>query len=186
MEVLSWIRRILRGTQTDTTTAASVSHADPLDDTRDEPAYRARLAAVLSNHSGEAVASLRGLFDALPDKTTGIDVMVHPAQEPDGQFTVMVHLSGPDIYVLNKAVGPWRELFATRITAAGREPRVPMFDPFVTAFSVNDVIVDVAADWVETVWRDAGGGAVAVRASVLGDEGYGPTTPRRLPTKDGA
>lgn len=178
MTLLDRLKQLFRGSKSEP--AVPVFKRHPLDGTTDEAAYRAALTAVLDGESAGAEAALKGVFGHLPDKAKALSIMVHPSQDPDGLFSVLVHLDGPDLHVLNKAIDAHRTLVETRITPHGTVPLLPLFDPSQTAFSVNDAIVDVAADWLETVWQDAGGASVSLPAAIYGEDGYGPSTPRSL------
>ena len=91
-----------------------------------EALYRSGLREALWPEMGAAVMKMQQLLAALPDETEGIDIGIHPDPDQDGTFTVMAHVFGPDLYVLNKAVAPYRELVAVRFTAASPVPPVPI------------------------------------------------------------
>lgn len=143
----------------------------------DRTDYEARLLEVLRQQTDAAVVTLRNIAAVLPPKVRGLALVVYPAQDPDGSFDIMVHLDGPDLYVLNKAIESHRCIFQTRIVDGRRQPDLPHFDPFDQPFSVNDAIVDAAMVWLQEVWTVVGGFDPAIPATVAGDEGYG-TKPR--------
>lgn len=142
-----------------------------------ETAYRTALRATLDAHDGPALERIRALLAALPEAAREVHVVVFPDQDGEGAFSVHVSLDGPDLYVLNKTIEPHRPLFKVVHGEEGFEPDLPMFgrDP---GFSVQDVIVDTAADWIEALWPRAGQTPIPVM--IYGDEDYGPTTPRQL------
>lgn len=143
--------------------------------------YRDALLTILRAHSGEALETLRALDAALPEKARAIEIGVHPSQDRDGLFTIMIHLDGPDLYVLNKAVDACRTLFDVRFGDAGRpEPDVPQFSLSGPSFEVNDVIVDTAFLWLEELWKIHGGGRRSLPVSAFGDDGYGSEATRRI------
>lgn len=136
-------------------------------------AYRALLEPVLDKHEAAALATLRRVGEVLPEKARRIDIGIHPAQDGEGSFTVMVHLDGPDLTVLNKAIQPHRRLIEIRhvdIRAAG----LPVFgwpDEDGRDWEVNDVIAQTVAQWVEAVWRKA---SPLPRPGILfAEEGWG-------------
>lgn len=143
----------------------------------DETAYRTALRATLDAHDGPALERIRALLAALPAAAREIHVVVFPDQDGEGAFSVHVSLDGPDLYVLNRAIEPHRTLFKVIHGEEGFEPDLPMFerDP---GFSVQDAIVDTAADWIEALWPRAGRAPVPVM--IYGDEDYGSAAPRRL------
>ena len=174
--MLGFLRRLFGGS------AETAPVFDPLLGVTDAASYRVTLASILKEHADAAVQTLRAAFAQMPDKAQSLVIMVHPSQEPDGTFSVLLHPEGPDIFVLNKALEPHRTLFSVKSTPTGVVPRVPLFDIFDTPFSVNDVIVDVAADWIETVWTRAGGAQFDRPAAIAGEDGHGETMPRSLPS----
>ena len=184
MKLLDLLRRLLGGVRPLTAQAAPVPTAHPLDETEDEEAYRAALADVLDKRTDAAARTLRAALAELPENAREIMVIVHPTQDAEGPFTVMLHLGGPDLFVLQKAIEPHRVLFKSRQLTLEGEGRLPLFSDFDHAFSVNDAIVDVAADWAAKVWDRAGAEKVAIPARVFGEDGYGTTTPRDLPTRE--
>ena len=136
-------------------------------------AYRAQLDAVLPHHTAAAVARLRAVAEALPEKARRIDVGVHPTQDGDGRFDVMVHLDGPDLYVLSKAVQPHRRLLEMR-PGDPRASGLPRFDGAEEEgrdWEVNDVIAEACGDWIETVWQAAG--PMPRPGVAFADEGWG-------------
>lgn len=139
----------------------------------DATSYSRELLSILHEHSAQALEVLRAFDKALPEKARAIDIVVHVSQDPDGLFTVMIHLDGPDLYVLNKAIHDHRTLFAVRYTDGRVTPKVPLFDSLNPPFEVNDVIVDTCIEWVKELWIGFGGVKRDLPARVWGEEGYG-------------
>ncbi|MBU4610763.1 hypothetical protein IMZ29_09540 [Achromobacter sp. GG226] len=143
--------------------------------------YIAALQAVLAAHDAAAEATLVGLFAALPPRAQEIHIVVHPDQDGEGTFSVVASLSGPDLFVLNKAIEGHRYLFDVRHTAEGLWPEVPYFAHADAAFSVQDAIVDTAMAWVAARWAAVAPGRTTLPGWVYGEEGYGTTDPLALP-----
>ena len=144
----------------------------------DIDSYQQLLRTYLRQHRSAALAVLEKLDICLPEKARKITIMVHLPQDPDGTFTVMVHLDGPDLFVLNKAIAQCRVLFSTEIVDDKTATDLPLFDPFDLPFSVNDVIVDTASVWTGELWRavlqnPAMRRISALPALVVGEDGYG-------------
>ncbi|MCT7375027.1 DUF6389 family protein [Chelativorans salis] len=133
--------------------------------------YRTALQSILQAHAQPALDRLHAIKRSLPEQARQLMVGIHPGQSEEGFFAVMVHLDGPDLYVLNKAIAPHRSLFEVRCMDGQMQPNVPVFDPHEPAFSVNDVIVDTCMEWVESLWQRLGG--VGLPAVVFGEEDYG-------------
>ncbi|MFT4284838.1 MAG: DUF6389 family protein [Protaetiibacter sp.] len=145
--------------------------------TGDESDYRDRLSRVLDEHLGVATARLGTIVGAWPEAAVELDVVVFPGQESDGALDVWAHLVGPDHFALNRPFDGVRELFGVVYGEAGLEPEVP--DP-PAGIDVDAVIVDTAADWVERVWRAAGGPGSGIVLRIDGEHGAGRTVPRLI------
>lgn len=137
--------------------------------------YKHVLLAVLRAHSDNALSMLRSIDRRLPEKTRRVSIMVHLPQDADGMFTVMVHLDGPDLFALNKAISDFRSLFDVRVVDGAVTPCVPLFDPFDPQFSVNDAIVDIVMVWLQEVWTTFGGMNLRVPVTIYGEDGFGST-----------
>lgn len=133
-----------------------------------ETQYRSALHDILHIHTQEAVEKISGIKGILPIKTQAVEVGIHPVQDEDGMFSVMIHLRGPDLYVLNSAIAPYRELFDVKFIDGKLQPDVPIFDPEEVSFSVNDIIVEAAIGWIKQVWALSGG--LGIPAYVFGEE----------------
>ncbi|SDP90337.1 hypothetical protein SAMN05428967_4248 [Phyllobacterium sp. YR620] len=136
-----------------------------------EAHYKAALQNVLQAHTALALAKLEEIKRSIPAKVGRLEIGIHPGQDEDGFFGVMVHLDGPDLYVLNKAIEAHRSLFEVRYLDGRVQPDVLTCDPGEPSFSINDAIVDTCMDWVEDLWQQLGG--VGLPALVYGEEGYG-------------
>lgn len=142
--------------------------------------YSKALLQILRQHAADALTQLQKINSDLPEKTTGIAIGVHPNQEPDGMFSILVHLEGPDSYSINKAIDDHRYLFNVRFEDGELTPKVPLFDPFDTEFEVNDVIVDTSVIWLMEIWSKLGDVSHTLSVTVFGDEGYGTKTPTTI------
>jgi hypothetical protein len=133
--------------------------------------YRETIQATLATHSESALAKLTAIKQSMPEKAKGVAIGIHPGQSEEGFFDVVVHLDGPDLFVLNKAINAHRFLFEVKVVDGEVTPDVPMFEPDEVNFSVNDLIVDTCMEWVELLWLQLGG--IGRPALVFGEEGYG-------------
>lgn len=145
-----------------------------------EADYKSVLQNILRAHAPSAMENLRHIKQQLPIKTRMLMIGIHPGQGEEGFFDIVVHLDGPDLYVLNKAVAPYRTLFDVKCVDGRMQPDVPMYDTDEAPFSVNDAIVDISMEWVEELWRDFGG--LGLPAQVFGEEGYGAVAAKTLTT----
>jgi hypothetical protein len=146
----------------------------------DAESYSAELLRILRTQSKQALDTLMAVDEILPDKVSGLFLGVHPNQDPDGGFNILVHLEGPDLYVLHKAIDAHRYLFQVKFVDGKQRPQVPMFDIFDTEFEVNDVIVDTALMWLQEIWSDFHGKMKELPTQVFGEDGYGTQTPKKL------
>lgn len=122
-----------------------------------ETEYRAVLHDTLKSHTQAALDLILQIKNNLPEKAKTAEFGIHPNQDEDGLFSVMVHLCGPDLYVLNKSIEQYRELFDVKFTGGELQPNVPVFDSGDVSFSINDLIVEIGIDWVKTLWCLSGG-----------------------------
>lgn len=114
--------------------------------------YREVLQNTLKSYTQSAVDMIFKIKTNLPEKAKSVEVGIHPNQDEDGIFSVMVHLCGPDLYVLNKAIADYRLLFDVKLIGGKLQPNVPIMDPGEVSFSINDLIAEVSIDWVKTIW----------------------------------
>lgn len=126
------------------------------------------LQNILNMHTQDAIAKIISIKAILPAKARSVEVGIHPTQDEEGMFSIMIHLIGPDLYVLNKAIEPYSELFGVKFIENKLQPEVPLFDPYETSFSVNDLIVEVGIDWLKQIWNLSGG--LGIPAYAFGEE----------------
>lgn len=149
-----------------------------------ENEFIAELSASLANHSDIAREQLRKLLASLPNRATRLDLEVFPAQDGDGFFTIRASVDGPDLYVINKAIEAHAYLFDAKCTERGVEPHIPTVAPFAVEYPVNDIIVDFAARWLQTVWASLGLVVCPIPVVVVGHDDYGTITPLELHSND--
>ncbi|NBD28631.1 MAG: hypothetical protein GVY31_01160 [Alphaproteobacteria bacterium] len=121
----------------------------PPDSARD---YAELLEDVLAAHDRAALAQIAGALADLPDTTRELHFGVHPDQDGEGTFSVMIHPEGPELHVLNAAISEYRKLFGIKHMEGGLNVPVPLFDFDEVDYEVNDVIADTAMDWVDRLW----------------------------------
>ena len=145
-----------------------------------EGEYKIALREVLDLHSQAAIDSLNKVLEALPEKTKEIDLMIFPDQDGEGTFSVDVSLSGSDLYVLNKAIEDYSSLLKVVYSPSGLEPNVPLMDPFDSEFEVNDALCDAVAVWLVEVWAKSKMQHISLPVTIVSDDSYGITLPKRL------
>lgn len=143
------------------------------------PEYRTALRSELDTHTEAARTKLGQVLDAMPTAAREVGIDIFPDQDGEGTFDVWLRLDGPDLFALNRAVEPWRHLFGVVWTETSTEPELPLLAP-TPDVDVSDVVVDVAADWVEALWSEVTAGRTTLPCLVDGEHGYGTTTPRLL------
>ncbi|RYD67357.1 MAG: hypothetical protein EOP84_30585 [Verrucomicrobiaceae bacterium] len=107
-----------------------------------ESEYTAKVRAVLNQHSNEARARLAKLPGLLPEKTKAMEITIFVDQMGEGFLTVRVALTGPDLHVLNKAIGEAAILFETKMVKDELVPPLPLMDPFEEEFAVAAGLVE--------------------------------------------
>lgn len=95
----------------------------------DAETHARRLRDHLDAAAPEAVRRLRTVVDALPDAAEAVVVTVFPDQDGGGTLGVVVSLDGPDVFVLNRAVEPFRTLFEVVHGEDGPVHAVPLLTP---------------------------------------------------------
>ncbi len=146
----------------------------------EEYQYRTDLRKVLDEHSADAIKKLNATLQSIPEKSQSIELTIFPDQDGEGSFGVQVSLSGPDLYVLNKAIEASANIFEIKHSPDGLEPDVPMMDPFDSSFEVNDTLSDVVAEWLKSIWDKVDLEHVNLPVTIVADEGYGMNLPIKL------
>lgn len=120
--------------------------------------------------AGPALAAAQGL---LPERARGLEIGLHLSQDRDGGFDIVLHAVGPDLHVLNKAIGPHRTLFSGRtFTVEGRPANLPAVDLDHPPFDVCGVIIDESFDWAAGLWQRHGRADFAVPVDVFAEDGW--------------
>ncbi|MEM7289666.1 MAG: DUF6389 family protein [Pseudomonadota bacterium] len=143
-------------------------------------AYAAILREILVQQDVFARRQLKGALAHWPDKATGLHFGIHPDQDGEGTFDVMLHVQGPDSYVINKAISEYRRLFEIKRMPGGLNISVPLFDPDEVDYEVRDVIADVAMDWAENLWAKEGKNHPDLPVLIFCDEDWGNAPARWL------
>ncbi|MBM7344438.1 DUF6389 family protein [Pantoea coffeiphila] len=130
--------------------------------------YASVLQNILKLHTQEAIDKIININRILPEKACITEVGIHPTQDEEGMFSIIVHLCGPDLYLLNQVIAPYRVLFDVKYSEGKLQPDVPLFCPEETSFSVNDLIVEVSINWVQEIWALSGG--LGIPAYTFGEE----------------
>ena len=146
----------------------------------EENEYKIELRKVLDENSSTVLVNLNKTLRSLPEKTKSVELMIFADQDGEGTFGVRVSLSGPDLYVLNKAIEDSADLINVIHTPEGLKPNVPLMDPFNSSFEVNDVLSDVVGDWLKTVWKKANNENINLPVTIIADEDYGMDLPIKL------
>ncbi|WP_449465477.1 DUF6389 family protein [Stenotrophomonas humi] len=139
----------------------------------DQAHYCREVKAVLDSHLDQIRGRIQATFLALPEKAKEITLGVHVDQDGDGLLTIQVHLTGPDLYVLNKAISGTATLFDTVMTQTGLDPPLPVMSPGEDDFSVADALADCAIEWLESHWLAFQAPPVALPISIASIGDYG-------------
>lgn len=133
----------------------------------------------LTKNLSQISAQFDGLLGSLTEKIRGIYIGVFPSQDGDGFFNIHANADGPDLYVRQKEIQEFAELFGPKHTPNGIDPFIPTLDPFNNDFDVNDCVVDTVANWVKENFSDKNF-PEGVTFQIIGDEMYGTITPITL------
>ncbi len=134
----------------------------------------------LEKHSNTAKNAIQVVLNALPEKAKQLNFEIFPAQDGDGFFTIRVILDGPDLYVLNKSISEFANIFDPKYIDGEISPYIPTVDPFDIDYEANDVIVNCAANWLANLWNGLNISKVSIPVYVVGHNDYGTVTPRKL------
>lgn len=146
----------------------------------EESEYKIELRKVLDENSSSALVNLNNTLQSLPEKTKSVELMIFPDQDGEGTFGVRVSLSGPDLYVLNKAIEDSADLINVIRSPEGLKPNVPLIDPFDSSFEVNIVLYEVVGDWLKTLWKKANNENINFPVTIIADDDYGMDLPIKL------
>jgi hypothetical protein len=145
-----------------------------------ESEFIAELSEVLAGHSNDARSKLTLLLESLPKQATRLDLEIFPSQDGDGFFTIRASVHGPDLYVINKAIKSNAQLFDAKHKEDGVVPPIPIVNPFAVDYSVNDIVVDCAAKWLNGVWESLGTVSCSIPVQIIGHDDNGTATPIEL------
>ena len=146
----------------------------------EENEYKIELRKVLDENSSNAIKNLNATLKSLPEKTKSIEMVIFPDQDGEGTFGVQVSLTGPDLYVLNKAISSTASLIDVIHTSEGLKPNVPLMGSFDSSFEVNDALVDVVGDWLKSIWSQSDNESIKLPVTIIADEDYGMNLPIKL------
>ncbi len=146
----------------------------------EENEYKIELRKVLDENSANAIKRLNSTLKIIPEKSKSIELMIFPDQDGEGTFGVRISLTGPDLYVLNKAIEDYANIIDVKHTSNGLEPNVPMMDPFDSNFEVNDALSDIVGEWLKSIWNQAEARNINLPVTIVADEGYGTILPIKL------
>lgn len=130
--------------------------------------YKKVLWKILDMQTYDAVSNINKIKRILPEKANAVQIGIHPSQENDGMFDIIIHLQGPDLYLLNKSIKPYCQLFNVKYVEGVLQPNVPLFDFDEVSFSVNDTIVEVSIGWINQLWALSGG--LNIPTCIFGEE----------------
>jgi hypothetical protein len=79
--------------------------------------YESGLLELLADQRAMVRQRLRLVLENLPPNATKIEIAISQYQDVKGSFAVQTALSGPNLYILNKAFGDHAELLAIQHNA---------------------------------------------------------------------
>ena len=142
--------------------------------------YENALRAALGSQRQQILEKLTGAIENLPEKAIGFDIGIHPDQDQEGFLGVWIHVTGPDLYVLNKAIERFRELFEIKLEGTNMSFGLPMFNPYGEDFPVGDIQVDTVQSWLCDLWPALHSLNFEKPVTVFGADGFGPLKPLKL------
>lgn len=140
-----------------------------------QEAFKQELEEVLSKHNENAIQRINKVLNILPIKTKSVYLMVFPSQDGDGNFSVSVNLDGQDLYILNKQIQEYSEIFSPKYVYSEINPYIPTVDPFNLDFEVNDTVANIVVEWLALLWKNVKSENVIIPVYICVDEDYGST-----------
>lgn len=111
--------------------------------------YRDALRAVLDTASPVVAARFETIRNTASARIDGVIIEVFVDQDAHGTFDVWARFDGPDAFTLDRQLGDERELFGVIWGEDGWEPAVPVRPRIWSREELEDVIVEVVAEWVD-------------------------------------
>ncbi|MFJ6530938.1 DUF6389 family protein [Microbacterium sp. NPDC091662] len=111
--------------------------------------YRDAMRAVLDLVSQSAAVRLSALHRAATAGAEGVLIEVFVDQDAEGPFGVWARFEGADSFALDRQLGDERELFGVIWGEEGWEPPVPARPADWSREQLEDVIVEVVAEWID-------------------------------------
>lgn len=142
--------------------------------------YKIELLKILDKNSENTILKLNKILNYIPKNTKEIELIIFPDQDGEGTFSIQFSLLGKDLYILNKSIKEYANIFDVIHTPSGLNPNVPLMDPFDTEFEVNDVLVDIVVEWLEKIWKSVKINGIKLPIMIVADEGYGKSTPKKI------
>ncbi|PCI92750.1 MAG: hypothetical protein COB15_17335 [Flavobacteriales bacterium] len=131
--------------------------------------YRKSVRIELDKKSQFVKERISTILTIIPEKAKGLSFDICPEQDGGGQFSVSVSLDGPNLYVLNKVIEDYSDLFDVRYTKEGLNPPVPMVNQRELDWYVNDILSLEVIDWITKIWKE-NFSDVSIVATIVPDE----------------
>lgn len=142
--------------------------------------YQSQLIDEMNKHKSKVIEKITKLLKTLPVKANTLDIEIFPSQDGDGMFEIYASVSGPDLYVLNKAIEKYADIFSPKYKSVDVVPYIPLLDGSSVDFDVNDALVDCVAKWLKDIWQQMEKSVLEIPVSIVGHDGYGTITPIKL------
>lgn len=139
--------------------------------------YIQAVSVVLDAFSEDVRKKIGDLGPRIPASTRNAEITIYVDDDGEGFLSVRVQLDGPDLYVLNKQIRDYAELFATRMVDTEMVPPLPLMEPDAYEFSVQHTLADCAADWLAGIWKKVDSDLFKIPVSIVAHDDYGTRTP---------
>ena len=143
----------------------------------EESEYVAEVRTILGQHVDRARAQLGKLPALVPATAKSMEIVIFIDQDGEGFLDVRASLEGPDLYVLNKAIEDAAVLFETKMVDGEMVPPLPLVDPDEDELPVQDILTDLAADWLKAVWEGVDPSGIRIPVVIVSHDGYGTKVP---------
>ncbi|MGW0041221.1 DUF6389 family protein [Rhodococcus sp. NPDC003348] len=114
----------------------------------DAAEYRAEVKRILGAASADVATRLVTIHDAATERTDAVVIDVFVGQDGEGPFDVWARFEGTDGFALGRRLDDERQLFGVTWGERGWKPEVPPCPREWTRDQLEEIIVEVVAEWL--------------------------------------
>ena len=120
--------------------------------TMNKDSYMNDLLACLDKNRETIKSKLQLAIQSIPEKTKAMHIGIFASQDGEGMFSIYINPEGPDLYVLQKALGDKADIYDPGFKDYGDELGVPYIERDEVDFDVNHTLALTVAIWLNEIW----------------------------------